>query len=1053
MPGHRDTDVDPATGCSSRGSRRSAPPSSTCRPGHYHAHWDDDKKRQQLLESVRKGGKVVQLPATMAELSGIDLAALLDGFEGVPFVVATRSLSTTAQASPALVSVAPAVDGELEQRPWSGNASSRTGSGRDHDHHQGRDGYRRLFDARKSRQRFDDERVKTGDQHAGQYVYDEDEGNRIELAVNVALAAERPLLVRGVPGTGKSSLAADVARRLGWRYYEVVVSSRTQARDLQWTFDAVERLSDAQVAGTAGTDARRRLRDDAAYVRPGALWWAFDRESASRRGLTDDELREQGLRRERDPEAPREEPAGGGARRRDRQGRPDVPNDLLVPLGSFRFEVDRLKSQDKPVQVVAARAPLVIITTNEERDLPQAFLRRCVTLRLEPPKDPRLEADRHGSLPRPTHRRRAGPGGGEVPRHPGPAARQGRPRGQHRRVPRRRRRLHRPQDRARRDRALGPARGAGARQARQPQPRLMSSDPPAPLATFVRALLTLQPDRATTTDILEVLNLAGRAPRPPEERAASDPAPPPHCAGSRSHVGAPSTSHTPRRRGWRQVDWCPRHGTALRGGGARPPDRQPRRPPPRPFRPLATLLADPVAAPSEPEDLFPAGQRRALLGGLCASRRLEGDLDVEAVTERIGQGEVVATIPRRPVLTTRYGIELLVDVGEGMRPFGADVARVRTAIERIVGRDNLDVQQFAGCPLEDPGAGRGPHWTWERYNPAASARPALALSDLGLGGRPPGRPDLAPRWSELADQLRARAAGSSCSSPTRRSAGRRPSPVRLPSSPGTVAPMSATSSGPCGAGKGADARRGGGADRSVGQQEPGCRPAGPGRLAGRPRGARPAPPGPVARQRRRRRRERPVVERAGGHAELERARARASVADALRARLAAPDERDLRREAWQLLRACHAGKPDSIKLEELLNWHTVSGEFDAKARIEELLQAAAQEYLVGASEPTGGVRWILGALRRLPRMAVETPTAAALGAAAAVTLDRSLPELGDVSLPPDVVENWFPGCCRGSSAACRRSRSRSSCSTTRWSSAATPGRPSSCGCRRPTRWC
>ena len=70
---------------------------------------------------------------------------------------------------------------------------------------------------------------------------------------------------------------------------------------------------------------------------------------------------------------------------------PDVPNDLLVPLGSFRFEVDRLKSQDKPVQVVAARAPLVIITTNEERDLPQAFLRRCITLRLEPPKDPRLK--------------------------------------------------------------------------------------------------------------------------------------------------------------------------------------------------------------------------------------------------------------------------------------------------------------------------------------------------------------------------------------------------------------------------------------------------------------------------------------------------------------------------------------------------------------------------------------------------------------------------------------------------------------------------------------
>jgi hypothetical protein len=85
-------------------------------PGTDHTHWDDDEKRQLLLESVRKGGKVVQLPASMAELSGIDLAALLDGFQGVPFVVATRSPSTTAEASPAMVSAAPAVDGELEKR-------------------------------------------------------------------------------------------------------------------------------------------------------------------------------------------------------------------------------------------------------------------------------------------------------------------------------------------------------------------------------------------------------------------------------------------------------------------------------------------------------------------------------------------------------------------------------------------------------------------------------------------------------------------------------------------------------------------------------------------------------------------------------------------------------------------------------------------------------------------------------------------------------------------------------------------------------------------------
>jgi MoxR-like ATPase len=247
--------------------------------------------------------------------------------------------------------------------------------------------YRRLFDAAKPRKRFDAARAyRLGDDVApGRYVYDEGDEHpgRIELAVNVALATGRPLLVRGLPGTGKSSLAADVAEKLRWRYYESVVSSRTQARDLQWTFDAVKRLSDAQIAG-AGGDAATGLPDDAAYIKPGVLWWAFDREQARRRGLTQAELAEAGLATLTDPAEPR------GSRRavvlidEIDKADPDVPNDLLVPLGSFRFELD-----DTTV-VQAREPPLVIITTNEERDLPRAFLRRCVTLLLEPPKDPRL---------------------------------------------------------------------------------------------------------------------------------------------------------------------------------------------------------------------------------------------------------------------------------------------------------------------------------------------------------------------------------------------------------------------------------------------------------------------------------------------------------------------------------------------------------------------------------------------------------------------------------------------------------------------------------------
>ncbi|MBZ5626525.1 MAG: AAA family ATPase [Acidobacteriia bacterium] len=74
------------------------------------------------------------------------------------------------------------------------------------------------------------------------YVYEDE----IKLAVRVALATGRPLLLLGAPGSGKSSLAAFVARTMNWNYFEQVVTSRTKAQDLLWTFDAVRRLRDAQ---------------------------------------------------------------------------------------------------------------------------------------------------------------------------------------------------------------------------------------------------------------------------------------------------------------------------------------------------------------------------------------------------------------------------------------------------------------------------------------------------------------------------------------------------------------------------------------------------------------------------------------------------------------------------------------------------------------------------------------------------------------------------------------------------------------------------------------
>jgi MoxR-like ATPase len=104
------------------------------------------------------------------------------------------------------------------------------------------------------------------------YVYND----KIELAVNVALATRRPMLLRGPSGSGKSSLARNIARRLGWWYYEQVITSRTQARDLQWSFDTLRRLSDAQ--------ANQLETVTNSYIEPGVLWWAFDPVNAERRG-------------------------------------------------------------------------------------------------------------------------------------------------------------------------------------------------------------------------------------------------------------------------------------------------------------------------------------------------------------------------------------------------------------------------------------------------------------------------------------------------------------------------------------------------------------------------------------------------------------------------------------------------------------------------------------------------------------------------------------------------------------------------------------------------
>ena len=210
--------------------------------------------------------------------------------------------------------------------------------------------------------------VQAGDRRDGLvYVYN----NKIELAVNVALATGRPMLVRGASGSGKSSLARNVARRMKWRYYEQVITSRTQARDLLWNFDSLRRLSDAQAD---------RLRDEAAYyIEPGKLWWAFDPDSARRRGTPGTSEIENPVK---DPGVGPKDSGAVMLLDEIDKADPDVPNNLLVPLGSFEFTV-----RETGTTVKAKRPLLLFITTNDERMLPTAFMRRCVVLELDPPDE------------------------------------------------------------------------------------------------------------------------------------------------------------------------------------------------------------------------------------------------------------------------------------------------------------------------------------------------------------------------------------------------------------------------------------------------------------------------------------------------------------------------------------------------------------------------------------------------------------------------------------------------------------------------------------------